>query len=181
MKPNVTHLSKFLSLVLRHQPDKIGLVLDENGWADTQELIQKMSKKGPNITLEILQEVVETNSKKRFAFNENGSKIRASQGHSLNIDLGYQPSLPPAILYHGTATRFLDSIKQQGLIKGKRDHIHLSKDAETASIVGIRHGKLVIIEVLAKEMQEAGYDFFVSENGVWLSHEIPVQFLVFPD
>lgn len=180
MKPNITTISKFLSLVLRHKPETIGLVLDKNGWADTQELLKKMSTKGPNITLEVLQEVVETNSKKRFAFNEDGSKIRASQGHSLSIDLGYQPSIPPTVLYHGTATRFLNSIKEQGLIKGQRDHVHLSIDTKTATSVGSRHGKVVILEVLAKEMQEAGYEFFVSENGVWLTGEVPVKFLSFP-
>ncbi len=173
MKPNIKKISKFLSLILRHNPHKIKLKLDKQGWADTQELINKI----PNLTLSILQEVVKTNNKKRFAFNADGSKIRASQGHSIPVDLGYSPSIPPAILYHGTATRFVASIQQKGLIKGNRQQVHLSKDSKTATNVGQRHGKVVLISIDTAPMLKDGFDFFVSENGVWLIDAVPAQYL----
>lgn len=180
MKPNYKKISKFLSLVLRHKPETIGLELDENGWANTADLLQKLKKNNKEISLKTLQEVVATNNKKRFAFNEDGSKIRASQGHSIQIDLGYTASIPPTTLFHGTATRFLESIKKGGLIKGSRHQVHLSKDLETATNVGGRHGKVVVLEVAAGKMQAAGFEFFVSENGVWLTDHVPVEYLIFP-
>lgn len=176
MKNKLKNISKFLSLVLRHQPQKIDLKLDAQGWAETQELINKM----PNLTLELLKEVVSTNAKKRFAFNEDGSKIRASQGHSLSVELGYSPSQPPTILYHGTATQHLDAIAIKGLLKMNRQHVHLSENIETATQVGQRHGKLVLLEVAAEAMQEAGFLFYLSANGVWLTDEVPVEYLIFP-
>ena len=174
---NIINLSKFLSLVLRHQPQTIGIELDENGWTDVQKLIQKMNDYGKTINLKTLKEVVENNDKKRFAFDESGTKIRANQGHSVKIDLGYTAQEPPKILYHGTATRFLSSIYQTGLQKRQRHHVHLSRDLETATKVGKRHGKLVILEVAAKAMHQAGHPFFISENGVWLTDRVPVQYL----
>lgn len=169
--------SKFLSLVLRHKPEVIGINLNEQGWADVEELIAKANSYGKALDFASLKEIVETNDKKRFAFNEDQTKIRASQGHSLTLELGYEPVTPPDTLYHGTATRFLDSIFKSGLIKGSRHHVHLSKDLETASKVGIRHGKLAMLEVDAKKMFEQGYHFYVSENGVWLTEHIPPDFL----
>ena len=177
----IKKLSKFLSLVLRHRPEVIDLQLDAQGWADTQELIAQCQAHGKSLNLEILQQVVSQNDKKRFAFNEDGSKIRASQGHSIHIDLGYTPMQPPATLFHGTATHFLSSIMAQGLIKGKRHHVHLSANQETALQVGQRHGKPVILEVAAQAMQQAGHVFYLSENGVWLTEAVPSAFLTMVD
>lgn len=172
-----TRISKFLSLVLRHQPETIGIKLDENGWADVKDLIHKLKVNGLAVTKEILDHVVETNSKKRFAYNEDRTKIRASQGHSVSVDLGYEPKEPPDILYHGTASQFVDSIFKGGLQKGSRHHVHLSENIETATKVGQRHGKPVIFEVAARQMFEDGFAFFVSENNVWLTDSVPVKYL----
>ncbi len=173
------HISKFLSLVLRHKPETIGIALDENGWASTKELIEKMSASGTELNFETLAHVVETNPKKRFAFNEDRSRIRASQGHSLEIELGYAPKTPPEILYHGTAVDNLDSIRENGLQKQSRHHVHLSADKETAQKVGMRHGKPVVLEVLSGEMQRSGVVFYRSENGVWLTDFVGVGFIRF--
>ncbi|MCP4441243.1 MAG: RNA 2'-phosphotransferase [Aureispira sp.] len=180
MKSDLKRISKFLSLVLRHQPEKIGLTLDSQGWANTQELLEKINKSGTALNLATLQEVVGNNNKKRFAFNPDGSKIRASQGHSIQIDLGYTPTQPPEFLYHGTATRFLESIQQDGLNKGARHHVHLSKDLPTAKSVGGRHGVPVILTIKAQAMFDDGCKFFVSVNGVWLTDSIPVKYIEFP-
>ncbi|WP_247236407.1 RNA 2'-phosphotransferase [Telluribacter sp. SYSU D00476] len=170
-------ISKFLSLVLRHRPDKIGISLDENGWTDVQELIRKAGAAGVQLSPDVLQEVVETNNKKRFAFNERGDMIRANQGHSVSVELGYQAKQPPEILYHGTALRVVDSIKVQGLIKQKRHHVHLSPDVDTAVSVGRRHGKPFVYTVQAGQMYRDGYTFYQSANGVWLTEEVPPRYL----
>ena len=172
-----TRISKFLSLVLRHQPDELGITLDESGWTNVDALIAKMKGKGFHITKEILDHVVETNNKKRFAYNEDQSKIRASQGHSIEVDLAYTPQQPPDILYHGTAERFVDLILHEGLKKRSRHHVHLSSDKNTALNVGQRHGKPVIFEVASGRMHKDGIDFFVSENGVWLTDHVPANYL----
>lgn len=169
--------SKFLSLVLRHQPKSIGIVLDENGWTDVGTLIEKTQKSGIPLDFERLKHIVDTNEKKRFAFNSDFTKIRASQGHSVEVDLGYTSQKPPAVLYHGTTDSALSSIMQTGIEKRKRHHVHLSKDQETAIKVGQRHGKAVILQVLAEKMFEEGFQFFLSENGVWLTDEVPVRFI----
>jgi putative RNA 2'-phosphotransferase len=170
-----TKISKRLSYILRHAPDSVGLQLDENGWASVHDL---MSKFGRPLSIENLNEVVETNEKKRFAFNEDLTKIRASQGHSIEVDLAYQPTTPPEFLFHGTATRFIESIKKDGLLKGSRHHVHLSLDEVTARKVGARHGSPVILTLKSKEMYEAGYVFYVSENDVWLTEHVPTRFIV---
>lgn len=177
-KQNKT-ISKFLSLLLRHKPELLDLDMDAQGWVSTQELIQKCQKENPrlNLNMENLTIVVDSNNKKRFAFNADKSKIRANQGHSISIDLGYQPSTPPEILYHGTATRFLESILAKGLEKRNRHHVHLSKDIDTALQVGQRHGKPVILEVSALRMQEEGHTFYISDNGVWLTDHVPSNFI----
>jgi putative RNA 2'-phosphotransferase len=169
--------SKFLSLVLRHKPEKIGLSLDQQGWANTQELLEKANQGRFTLTPEELTYIVENNKKKRFAFNESGTKIRASQGHSIQIDLGYQSQEPPQTLFHGTVEKFMPSILRQGLIKGSRHHVHLSADIETATKVGSRRGKPVILIVQSKAMHEAGHEFFISQNGVWLTEQVPPEFL----
>ena len=170
-------ISKFLSLILRHSPETIGLKLDENGWADVEELIAKCSKKGNILDSQLLDYVVKNNDKKRFAFNEDKTKIRASQGHSIEVELNLIETIPPEILYHGTATRFLESILQQGLQKKSRQHVHLSATVETATAVGSRHGKVAILIIDAERMQNEGFKFYLSENNVWLTELVPVQYI----
>jgi putative RNA 2'-phosphotransferase len=140
-----TRISKLLSLVLRHSPEAINIVLDSNGWTDVDTLLQRMNANGTVMTKEILEYVVSTNSKKRFVFNEDKTRIRANQGHSVEVDLGYEPKEPPAVLYHGTATRNLDSIMKTGLEKRQRHHVHLSTDVNIALQVGQRYGTPVIL------------------------------------
>ena len=171
------HISKFLSLVLRHQPETIGLSLDENGWADVDTLLAGMNEKGLRIDRAVLEFVVASNAKQRFTFDETGNKIRANQGHSIEVDLNLQPVEPPEILYHGTSEKSVASILQSGLEKRERQQVHLSADAETAIKVGSRHGKPVVLEVLAGEMHRNGHRFFLSKNGVWLTGHVPVNFL----
>ena len=141
--------------------------------------ISYFNQHGHPLTMASLEEIVATNEKRRFAFNADKSKIRASQGHSIEIDLQLTPQVPPAILYHGTATRFVASIKAQGLLAGSRQHVHLSANLETASKVGQRHGKPIVLEVRAGEMHHAGLAFYQSENGVWLTEHVPVEFIKF--
>ncbi len=174
----VKRISKFLSLVLRHQPSLIGITLDENGWTDVSELLQKTLAFGFYIDKSLLNYIVENNPKKRFAFNATLDKIRASQGHSLKIELGYENQEPPEILFHGTSINSVESILNQGLLKRNRQHVHLSKDTETATKVGQRHGKPYIFEVLAKKMFSEGYKFYLSANGVWLTDHVPVEYLI---
>lgn len=168
MEKNLKQISKFMSLVLRHKPETIGLHLDEQGWAAIDELIEKMNEKGAGVDKAIIRLIVDTNDKKRFAFNEDQSRIRASQGHSIDVDLGLVPVTPPDILYHGTAVRFLEAILQDGLLKQNRQHVHLTALKETAITVGGRHGKPVVLEVNAAEMAKAGFEFYLSANNVWL-------------
>lgn len=180
MNDSLTSTSKFLSLILRHQPETIGLVLDENGWADVEELLRLANGYGRPITRPLLERIVAENDKKRFAFNETGERIRASQGHSIEIDLALSPIEPPPQLFHGTATRFVESIRERGLIPGSRQHVHLSADRETAVKVGQRHGKPTVLLVDSAAMARAGHRFFRSANGVWLTDHVPARFLTFP-
>lgn len=170
-------LSKFLSLVLRHQPETINITLDENGWTDTQTLIQKINQTEFSIDFHTLKYIVDTNSKKRFAFNETCSKIRANQGHSVEVELGYISQIPPQVLFHGTGQKSVNSILETGLQKRKRHHVHLSADIEAAIKVGQRHGKPFVFEVLAEEMFSNNYEFYLSANGVWLTDNVPVKYL----
>lgn len=176
-----TRISKFLSLVLRHQPEVIGITLDEQGWVNVNELLRQAHKHGKVIAIDILNHVVETNNKKRFAFSEDKQQIRASQGHSVAVELGYEPQVPPEILYHGTGSQSVESILKTGLEKRSRQHVHLSADTDTAIKVGSRHGKPVVIYVLAQEMHKKGYAFYLSANGVWLTDGVPVEFLKLRD
>ena len=175
-KENI-HLSKLLSYILRHKPQEYGIVLDESGYANVDELINKLSAHNENINFEILQHIVDTNNKKRFAFNEDGTKIRASQGHSVEVELGYTEQQPPAILYHGTVEKFLAPILKDGLQKMQRHHVHLSADTTTATKVAERRGTPIILEIKAGEMHAAGYTFYVSANGVWLTEHVPPKFI----
>jgi len=172
-------ISKFLSLVLRHSPETIGLKLDENGWADVEELIAKCNKKGNTLDAEILDYVVENNDKKRFAFNEDKKKIRASQGHSISVELNLAEAEPSEYLYHGTVGKFLENIKKEGLQKMSRQHVHLSKDLETAIKVGSRRGAAQILTVRSGAMHRDGFKFYLSENNVWLTDEVPVKYIEF--
>lgn len=180
-KSEADKISKFLSLVLRHQPEALGIELDENGWTDTTTLLRQLARQQRPLTLDELRHVVDTNSKKRFAFNDDLSRIRASQGHSVEVELGYQAVPPPVLLYHGTTARFLPGIQAEGLRKGSRHHVHLSAEAETAHQVGSRHGRPVILRIRAADMAAAGHSFFQSANGVWLAEEVPAAFIDFPD
>jgi putative RNA 2'-phosphotransferase len=177
MEKQLKHISKLMSLVLRHQPEAIGLQLDKNGWANVQELMEKMNANGTQVNIEIIHTVVATNDKKRFSFNEDKSRVRANQGHSLEVELNLNTAEPPDILYHGTAERFAAKILQEGLIKQQRQHVHLSKDTETAKAVGTRHGKPVILNINARAMRQDGFVFYLSENKVWLVDEVPVQYI----
>lgn len=181
MQQNTVKLSKFLSLVLRHEPGTIGLVLDKNGWVAVDELLAALNTAGKEVDLPLLQHIVDTSDKKRFAFSSDGRLIRANQGHSVDIDLNLQPVPPPDILYHGTASRFLDSIREQGLLPRSRQHVHLSHDEATATQVGARHGKPVVITVDTATMHAEGRLFYQSDNGVWLTDAVPAVYLRFPD
>ncbi|HVT79478.1 MAG TPA: RNA 2'-phosphotransferase [Phycisphaerae bacterium] len=175
-----TKISKFLSLVLRHKPEEIGITLDEHGWVDVTDLRIAMDRHGRTVSREELEHVVATNDKKRFAFSDDGTRIRASQGHSVEVDLKLEPVVPPEMLFHGTATRFVEAIRREGLKKMSRQHVHLSADEATASKVGVRHGKLVILRVKAGEMHRAGHAFYLSANGVWLVEAVGVEWIEFP-
>lgn len=172
------HISKFLSLVLRHKPAEIGLHLDGEGWANVDELLEKLNGKGMNVDFPTLKQVIVTNDKQRFILNETADKIRANQGHSIAIDLKLQPQQPPEVLYHGTVAQFLADIMEGGIQKMSRQQVHLSKDIETASKVGQRRGKPVILKVMALQMHQDGYPFYLSENGVWLTDVVPAKYLL---
>ena len=174
---NTRRISKFLSLVLRHQPEKIGLQLDENGWAQVTDVIDGFRKSNLNIDIDILKEVVKTNNKQRFTFSEDSQLIRANQGHSIDIDLGLKPQIPPNMLYHGTAFRNFHSILATGLEKRNRQHVHLSHEIDTAVMVGKRHGKPVVLKIDAKQMLEDGFKFYLSKNGVWLTSSVPDRYI----
>jgi len=178
---NDVSLSKFLSLVLRHEPERLGLTLDSAGWVSVDELLAAISRQKTPVSRERLEHIVATSEKKRFAFDETRTKIRASQGHSVEVELGYEPQIPPEILYHGTVEKFLPSIRAQGLIKGERHHVHLSADETTATKVGERRGKPVILTIKSGEMHRTGFVFFRSANGVWLVDTVPVGFLAIPE
>ncbi len=169
-------VSKFISLILRHKPDTIGIQLDEHGWANVDELIKGISKTYP-IDMKMLEEIVRKDSKQRFSFNEDKTLIRANQGHSIAVDVELQKTTPPDVLYHGTGEKYVESIDKNGLLPKTRLYVHLSKDVETAIKVGTRHGKPVIYEVNTKQMKEDGYDFFLSVNGVWLTKIVPIKYL----
>lgn len=176
-----TSLSKFISLILRHKPETIGLELDKNGWADVSELIEKVNNHNNELTFEELKFIVDNNDKKRFIFNEDFTKIRANQGHTIDVDLQLKNEQPPQYLYHGTAENNKDSILKNGINKGKRHHVHLSSDIVTAIKVGSRHGKPIIFEISSKEMFVNGIKFFKSENNVWLTDFIDPKYIKIKD
>lgn len=168
----IVRTSKFLSLVLRHKPGEIGLTLDDQGWAEVSEVLSGMA-----IDRDVLQVVVEINNKQRFEFSEDGTKIRARQGHSVAVDLGYEPIQPPTFLFHGTTIRFYDSIMRNGLKKQGRHAVHLSENRETATNVGQRHGKVVVLKIRARDLSATGVKFYLTENHVWLTDEVPPEYI----
>lgn len=169
--------SKFLSLILRHEPERVGLKLDQAGWVGVDELLAAVNRHGESLTLEQLKHVVATNDKKRFAFSDDGKRIRSSQGHSVDVELQYEPQVPPEFLYHGTPERFVESIRATGLNKGQRHHVHLSPDPQTAAKVGQRRGRPVVLTIRSGEMHRKGHIFYHSANGVWLVEHVPPQFI----
>ena len=176
---DLVRISKFLSLVLRHKPDTIGLSLDACGWARVSDLLDGVNRKGIVLTMELLQRIVEEEPKRRYSFSDDGMRIRANYGHSIDIDLGLEARRPPQFLYHGTATRNLDSIKQHGVTPRKRRFVHLSVDVPTAIEVGKRHGKPAVLTIKAGRMHERGFTFYHSESGIWLTQQVPAEYIEF--
>jgi putative RNA 2'-phosphotransferase len=182
MNKQYTDVSKFLSYVLRHEPQAIGLKLDSEGWAEIALLIAGAQKAGHTLDVGLIRKVVETSDKKRFSISQDGLSIRAVQGHSTaSVAITFAEKQPPEILYHGTATRFLDSILHEGLKPGERQYVHLSAETATAVAVGLRYGKPVVLKVEALQMHQQGFRFFQAENGVWLVDKVPVEYLCVGD
>ena len=173
-------ISKFLSLVLRHKPQTIGLTLDKAGWANVDELIQCLAEHGTTVGKEEIERIVATNEKKRYVLSEDGTRIKAAQGHSLDVKLQLKRETPPFTLYHGTVEKAIAAIRREGLSKMNRHHVHRSKDKATATNGGSRRGAPIILEIAARKMHDEGHQFFLSENGVWLVDAVPPGFIVFP-
>lgn len=174
---NLTKVSKFISLILRHKPEEIGITLDEHGWADIEALIKGVSVNYPRFNMDILEEIVRTDEKQRYSFNEDKTLIRANQGHSIPVDVELEAVEPPEYLYHGTAWKYVDSIKVTGLISKSRLYVHLSSNTDTAINVGMRHGDGFVFRVRSGEMFRNGFIFYRSVNGVWLTDHVPVEYL----
>lgn len=173
---DLTKTSRYLSLILRHKPEEAGVVLDEHGWANVDELIEGVSKKY-EIDLDILEEIVRTDDKQRYSFNEDHTLIRANQGHSIPVDVELEAVEPPEYLYHGSAMKYFDSICELGLIPKSRLYVHLSEDIPKAYEVGKRHGESIVFRVRSGEMRRSGFAFYRSVNGVWLTKEVPVEYV----
>lgn len=171
-------LGRFLSLVLRHDPGAAGITLDEHGWADVEQLLAGVNRTGRKIDLPTLERIVRENNKQRYSFSGDRTKIRANQGHSVQVDVELKEAEPPKYLYHGTASRFLPSIRAEGIRRMSRQYVHLSGDFETAMAVGRRHGAPVVITIDAAAMARDGITFYRSENGVWLCEHVPVRYFL---
>lgn len=180
MSKQLDKTSKFLSYILRHQPEAIGIILDSDGWVNIDSLIKQANQHGELLTQELIAQVVKTSDKKRFTISDDGLKIRAAQGHSTQqVKINHVEHMPPEFLYHGTATRFIDSIKKQGLVAGIRHYVHLSSDERTAKKVGERHGKPIVLKVESLQMYQQGFKFYLADNGVWLTNAVPHTFIIF--
>jgi putative RNA 2'-phosphotransferase len=177
MDKSLVCLSRYISLVLRHEPRLAQLELDEQGWVQIDDLLNGAQKAGKRLTKELLLRIVRENDKQRFAISDDGQRIRANQGHTVAVDLGLAPIAPPARLYHGTVRRFLDDIFRKGICRGKRHHVHLSVDVETAARVGKRRGEPIILQVQSQQMHSDGYKFFCTENHVWLTEHVPPEYV----
>lgn len=174
----LAEVSKFLSYVLRHAPQAIGLTLEHEGWANVDSLMAAAARHGRALERALIEEVVRTSDKKRFALSPDGASIRAVQGHSNpSVSISFEEKRPPAVLYHGTATRFLAAIQKEGLKPGQRQYVHLSEDVPTATAVGQRYGKPVVLTIAAGAMHSHGHSFYQAENGVWLTASVPSEFL----
>ncbi|WP_017590772.1 RNA 2'-phosphotransferase [Nocardiopsis ganjiahuensis] len=174
----IVRASKFLSLVLRHDPARAGITLDPHGWVGVDELLSGCRRAGRPLTPEELREIVHTNDKKRFALSPDGLRVRAQQGHSVRVDLSLEPVPPPDRLFHGTVGRFLSAIHREGLRPMNRHHVHLSPDEETARKVGARRGTPVVLTVDSARMHADGHEFRVTGNGVWLAGSVPPEYLL---
>ncbi|KAB7790053.1 RNA 2'-phosphotransferase [Bifidobacterium leontopitheci] len=173
----LTHISKYMSLILRHKPEVVGITLDRHGWADMDALIAGIGREYPTFDRAMLEEIVRTDSKQRYSFSEDGTKIRANQGHSIPVDVELPETEPPQMLYHGTARRFTASINANGLLPQSRLYVHLSLDEQTAKKVGRRHGDPAVYLVDAARMRRDGHVFYRSVNGVWLTRTVPARYL----
>ncbi len=176
VKTNKKRIGKYVSLLLRHHPEKAGLTIDEHGWADVAELIEKVHPQY-SLTEELLHELAYGPDKQRYEFSEDGKRVRALHGHSIKVDLGYEAVEPPAILYHGTAEKYRESIEKEGLSKKSRQYVHLSDSIQRAAEVGRRHGKLIIYSIDSAAMHKEGFDFFHSASGVWLTDAVPIKYM----
>ena len=174
---NLTNLGRYMSLILRHKPEVIGITLDNHGWAKVDELIDGIRHNNPGFDFDVLKEIVETDSKNRYSFNNDKTLIRCNQGHSIPVDVELEVKKPPKILYHGTGTKYVESINKIGLIPKSRLYVHLSSDIKTAKNVGKRHGDVCIYLINSEQMYKDGYSFYLSVNGVWLVKEVPVKYL----
>jgi putative RNA 2'-phosphotransferase len=176
---NTKSISKFLSLILRHSPETVRLQLDAHGWVNVTTLLKQCAAHGRRFSLAELEEVVATNDKQRFAFNEEKTMIRANQGHSIEVSLDLPAATPPDFLYHGTVSKFMADIKAKGLLKMNRQHVHLTDDLNTADKVGSRRGIPQILTIRSGQMHQDGMLFYLSENGVWLTDEVPAKYIEF--
>lgn len=174
---NLDTISKFISMILRHKPEEIGITLDEHGWANVDELINGISKQYKGFGMSELEEIVRTDNKQRYSFNEDKTLIRANQGHSIQVDVELKEKEPPRVLYHGTGMKYVNSINKQGLKPKSRLYVHLSADERTATKVGERHGTPAIYIIDAEHMYEDGYKFYQSVNGVWLTKTVPIEYM----
>ena len=181
MSFNKKRVSKFLSLVLRHNPDKIGIEVGPAGWTEVTALLRSFEENGLSLTRSELDRVVHSQGKKRFSYSEDGKYIRANYGHSIPVDLDSEPEMPPETLFHGTAARFLPGIRENGLLSRNRQFVHLSADRASATEVGQRHGRPVILRILANRMYRDGYQFFRSDARIWLTRKVPTAYIEFPE
>lgn len=175
----MSRTSKFLSRILRHEPETIGLSLGSGGWVPIDKLLRALKRAGHPLTREELDALVASNDKQRFTISEDGRRIRAAQGHSIAVELGLAAVTPPAVLYHGTASANLDAIFAEGIQPGQRQFVHLSPDTDTAQLVGRRHGRAVVLRIDAAAMHADGHEFFRADNGVWLTAIVPNSYLSF--
>lgn len=181
MQPDLRKISKFLSYTLRHNPQKLGLELEDAGWVEVDKLIDQAIKYGIPLSRPIIKEVINSSDKKRFALSEDEQHIRATYGHSIPVKLGYKPQLPPEELYHGTAVRNLSSIQKHGLQPQNRQYVHLSGDPQSAKSVGQRHGTPAVLLIQAGQMAKENHTFFKSDTGIWLTIQVPPSYINFPD
>jgi putative RNA 2'-phosphotransferase len=176
--PESVALSKLMSLILRHRPHDFGVALDAAGWTTVDALLGALAGRGRNVSREQLIAVVRSSDKQRFALSPDGARIRANQGHTVSVSLGHEQRDPPDLLFHGTVARFLPSIRARGLERGRRHHVHLSASRAEAEAVGARRGRPVVLDVLAGRMRAAGHLFLLAPNGVWLTDQVPPEFLI---